>query len=70
MIAMLKFKKGDRVVDDSLGAGTVEQVIESSLQRGFAVACVVRFDKTPDVRYNLARNPTLVFTSSLENESA
>jgi len=69
VIVMLKFKKSDRVVDDYLGAGTVEKVIESSLQKGLVVAYIVLFDKTPDVRYNMAQNPTMVFPSSLKSES-
>ena len=66
---MLKFKKNERVVDDYLGAGEVEEVIESSLQKGLIVAYMVRFDKTPDVRYNMAQNPTMVFPSGLKPES-
>ena len=56
-------------MDDYLGAGTVEKAIKSSFQKGFVVACIVLFDKTPDVRYNMAQNPTMVFSSSLKSES-
>ena len=66
---MLKFNEKDRVVDDCLGAGMVEKVVESSLQKGLVVAYIVFFDKTPDVRYNMSQNPTMVFPSSLKRET-
>ena len=66
---MLKFKKRDRVVAEHLGAGTVDEVVESSLQKGLVVAYIVLFDKTPDVRYNMGQNPTMVFPSSLKRET-
>jgi hypothetical protein len=60
-----KFKEGDRVMHNYLGAGTVEQVVESSYVMNYMFAYIVRFDETPSVRYNMAQNPTLVFASNL-----
>ena len=65
---MAKFKKGDRVIDDYLGAGAVESEIRSGLASGMVIGYMVLFDKTPDVRYNMARNPTIVFAGTLKAE--
>jgi hypothetical protein len=65
----MKHKLNDRVVDAYLGAGEVKELIESSLQRGMVVGYMVLFDKTPDVRYNMGQNPTMVFPSALKVET-
>ena len=65
---MNKFKKGDRVLDDYLGAGSVVRPIKSGLDSSMFIAYMVLFDKTPDVRYNTVVNPTMVFTGSLKAE--
>jgi hypothetical protein len=65
----MKHKLNDRVVDACLGAGEVKELIESSLQRGMVVGYMVLFDKTPDVRYNMGQNPTMVFPSALKVET-
>ena len=65
---MAKFKKGDRVIDDHLGPGCIECEIRSSLDSGLVIAYMVLFDKTPDFRYNMAENPTMVFASALNAE--
>ena len=59
---MKKFSIGQRVVAEYLGAGTVIGRIK--IARG-NTAYMVRFDATPDVRYNMGGNPTMVFPSSL-----
>ena len=59
---MKKFSIGQRVVAEYLGTGTVIEQIK--IARG-NIAYMVRFDKTPDVRYNMGENPTMVFPSSL-----
>jgi len=65
---MYKFKKDDRVVDDYLGAGSVVRPIKSGLDSKLTIAYIVLFDKTPDFRYNMGENPTMVFTGSLKEE--
>jgi hypothetical protein len=67
-IDMTTMPKGQRVIDEHLGAGTVVRPIKSSLDSQLCVAYMVRFDKTPDVRYNMGENPTMVFPSSLRPE--
>lgn len=62
---MKKFTKGQRVIDSYLGAGTVVIPIKSLLSSKLYVAYMVQFDKTPDARYNMGENPTMVFPSSL-----
>ena len=59
---MKKFSPDQRVVDEYLGAGTV---IERIKINPFCIAYMVRFDETPDVRYNMGQNPTMVFPGSL-----
>lgn len=65
----MEHKLNDRVIDDCLGAGEVKELIGSSLQRGMVVGYMVLFDKTPDVRYNMGQNPTMVFPSALRAET-
>jgi len=62
---MKKFSLGQRVVDEYLGAGTVIERIKIARGNPLCIAYMVRFDKTPDVRYNMGENPTMVFPSSL-----
>ena len=62
---MKKFSIGQRVVANHLGAGTVVELIKSSLDSKLCVAYMVRFDKTPDRSYNMGGNPTMVFPGSL-----
>ena len=50
---MAKFKQGDRVVCEGLGAGVV--VGESDIIPGWYE---ILFDKRPDVRYNMGCNPS------------
>ena len=69
MDVMQKFTYGQRVIDDYLGAGTVVKQINSSMDNNYTVAYMVRFDKTPDVRYNMGENPTMVFPVSLRVEA-
>ena len=59
---MKKFSIGQRVFAEYLGAGTVVERIKIN---PLCIAYMVRFDKTPDVRYNMGENPTMVFPSSL-----
>ena len=62
---MKKFSQGQRVVAEYLGAGTVIERIKIARGNPLCIAYMVRFDKTPDVRYNMGENPTMVFPSSL-----
>ena len=60
------FEIGERVVDEYLGPGVVTAVhhdLSDSLW-----AYTVYFDKRPEMRYNMAENPTIVFHNSLEAE--
>ena len=52
-------KIGDRVTHEYLGDG---EIVNDLNGRGvFMVKC----DKTPNIRYNMGENPTLVFKSNL-----
>lgn len=62
---MKKFSIGQRVVAEYLGAGTVIERIKIARGNPLCIAYMVRFDKTPDARYNMGENPTMVFPSSL-----
>jgi len=64
---MKKFSPGQRVVAEYLGAGTVIERIKISRLNPLCMAYMVRFDETPDVRYNMGENPTMVFPSSLRD---
>ena len=57
----MKFKVGDRVNDDYLGNGTIER-----LNVAMPGLHLVKFDVTPDVRYNMGENPTAVFGDQLK----
>ena len=63
---MKEFKKGQQVVHDYLGKGEIVKLIKSSLDSKLTVAYMVRFDKTPPMRYNMRENPTMVFPESLK----
>ena len=52
-----KYKIGDRVLHKHLGAGEVTKVMRFTR---FQMAYMVMFDKTPDVRYNMGKNPCFV----------
>ncbi len=67
-LIMPKFKSGDRVIDYFLGAGSVVKPVRSSLDGGITIAYIVLFDETPDVRYNMEQNPTMVFASGVHAE--
>ena len=60
---MTKFNVGCRVVDDYLGAGEVTKRFDNF--SGY----MVLFDRTPNVRYNGAENPALVFADALIPET-
>jgi hypothetical protein len=60
MKSKLGFKVGDRVNEIYLGKGTIERV--DVAMKGLHL---VKFDKTPDVRYNMGENPTAVFDYKL-----
>ena len=60
---MAKFNVGCRVVNDYLGAGEVTKRFKRF--SGY----MVLFDRTPDVRYNGSKNPTLVFAGTLIPET-
>lgn len=56
-----KIKAGDRVKHKFFGKGTFIKELEflSSLS-------LVKWDKTPDIRYNMGVNPCVVFTKELQ----
>ena len=56
-------KKGDRVIDEFLGLGTIEKVINGL---GIARAYVILFDKVPPKDYNNSNNPCLRFQDSIK----
>jgi len=62
---MKKFSLGQRVIAEYLGAGTVVEVMKLARGNPLCIAYMVRFDETPDVRYNMGENPTMVFPGSL-----
>lgn len=51
-------EKGDRVKHYYLGKGTFIKTI--------SFMSLVKWDKTPDFRYNFGQNPTIVFTDKLK----
>jgi len=53
---MKRYKEGDRVSDPALGEGTV---VSSGHPRWPRHWCLVEWDNTPGVRYNMRQNPTL-----------
>jgi hypothetical protein len=63
---MAKYRVGDRVEDEYLGLGTIEQLDCAGL-RGFHL---VRFDTTPPVRFNMGENPTAVFEDRFRKVSS
>ena len=65
---MNKFKKGDRVLDDYLGAGSVVRPIKSGLDSSMIIAYMVLFDKTPAACPNMGENPCMVLIGSLKAE--
>ena len=62
---MKKFSLGQRIVVAEFGAGTIIERIKIARGNPLCIAYMVRFDETPDVRYNMGENPTMVFPSSL-----
>jgi len=52
-----KYKIGDRIIHKHLGAGEVTEVMRFTRVQ---MAYMVMFDKTPDVRYNMSKNPCFV----------
>lgn len=52
-----EIKKGDRVKHSYLGKGVFISKIE--------FLSLVKWDKTPDKRYNMGENPCAVFTKNL-----
>ncbi len=55
-------KLGDKVVDDYLGDGEIVNDLTHIIKGAY----MVKFDKTPSMRYNMGQNPTLVFADKLE----
>ena len=55
---MREIKFGDKVKHKYLGTGTFIKKI--------SLMSLVKWDKTPDIRYNMGQNPTPVFTSELK----
>ena len=53
----MKIKKGQRVKHSYLGKGTFIKKI--------SFMSLVKWDKTPDVRYNMGENPSVIFTDQL-----
>ena len=53
---MKKFKKGDRVRDAYLGDGTFIKYVSG--------LCLVQWDKTPSIKYNMGENPSLSHCSA------
>jgi len=58
-VADSEFKKGERVTDEYLGVGTVEE----NIGEGFAY--VVVFDEAPHIRYNGGERRCLRFSETL-----
>jgi len=64
---MKLFKQGERVIDETLGAGVIFAVAYAySSVKPFGYS--VLFDETPDTRYNCGENPCLVFPDTLIKE--
>ena len=61
-----QFKVGDRVVDDYLGDGTVTKLIKNFYNSRITQFYIVRFDITPDMRYNGGSKECLVLPESLK----
>jgi len=60
---MEEFNVGDRVKDSGLlGEGEVTEVIKSTLTSKVIIGYMVRFDKTPPIRYNRGENPTFMLS--------
>lgn len=59
---MNKYKPGDRVNHPYLGLGEYVKDV------GYCGLSNVLFDETPNVRYNIGENPTVVFTNDLTEE--
>ncbi len=55
-------KIGDKVIDDYLGDGEIVNDLTHIIKGAF----MVKFDKTPPIRYNMGQNPTMVFNNSLK----
>ena len=51
-------KKGDKVKHNYLGTGTFIKKI--------SFMSLIKWDKTPDMRYNFGENPSTIFTEELE----
>ena len=54
-------KVGDRVKHDYLGKGTV---VEYPI-RALRILALVKWDKTPSIRYNMGENPCVISVSEL-----
>lgn len=54
-------KIGDKVTDEYLGNGEIVDDLNRSIKGAF----MVKFDITPDIRYNMGENPTLAFKENL-----
>jgi len=64
---MKKLKIGDRVQDDGfLGEGEVVEIVMEYYNNKAHTGYMVKFDKTPDVRYNMAQNPCFMLKGSIQ----
>ena len=55
-----KYKEGDRVIHTALGVGTyIKQ---------YSGLALVKWDKTPDMKYNRGENPCVVFIEDLRKQ--
>jgi len=63
------FKNGERVFHRYLGRGKVVKEVESTVHIGGSKMYLVKFDRTPSIRYNKGENPCLLFAVSLKRSS-
>ena len=56
-------QKGDRVLDEFLGLGTIKKVIKGLDKKSFCY--LILFDKTPPKDYNNCNNPCVRFKSNI-----
>lgn len=69
-MAKTLISKGDRVKHDYLGAATVVQCLQSSVDRNYISGYIIKTDAVPPFNYNMGDRMCLAFPENLVKADA